>query len=116
MLDKLIFESKSSKSFGTSFYSDPLVLKKILHEYHNIRTLATGESRMDLIDICIDLVTAIEECGLTQSQSRRLSLWMLGYNEPDIASVDDVATTVVHTSIVAACRKISNQLTGTNNV
>ncbi len=116
MLDKLIFESKLSRSFDTSFYSDCMALKKILHEINNIRALATRESRIDLLDLCIDLDTAVEECGLTQVQNRRLSLWMLGYNERDIASVDNVATSVVHLSLVTACKKISNKLTGMNDV
>lgn len=115
MLDRIIFESKSTKSFDIP-YSEPMILKKILHNFSGIKALADRESRIDLLDICIDLDSAIRNCGLTEVQDRRLSLWMLGYTEKDIATGDKVRPVVVHTSIVTACKKISNKLTGTNNV
>ena len=109
MLDKIFFESKSTQTFG-NFYSDPLTIKKILPHLSSLKSYAVRESQNEILDICIDIETAIQKCRFIKSQKERLGLWMAGYLEPDISKMIDAPRVSVHNSIVRCCEKISEQL------
>ena len=109
MLNKIFYDSKSTQSFG-NFYSDPLIIKKILPHISSLKSYAVRESQNEILDICLDIETAIEKCRFLQSQKERLGLWMAGYSEPDIAKIQNAHRVSVHNSIVRCSEKISEQL------
>lgn len=89
---------------------DCKTLKKILNDYFSLVSKYNIFDSGLINEFLYDLDVAIASSGMTEVQAHRMFLWFNGYNEREIAEVEDVSIYVIHKSIVAACNKILDKL------
>lgn len=102
-INKIVLVNESSIDYSRLTNKD---LKRILSYY---TTLSTKYTRFDsgiISEFLYDVTEAIGKCDLTNIQSRRLSNWLLGYTESEIAEMEGVSRWVVSKSINASSQKI----------
>ena len=87
-------------------------LKKILSNFDYLKYKYNMYDDGMINNIVFDISEAIEKCGLSEIQKDRLSMWMNGYNEQEIADKCGVSRWVVSKSIVATSTKVLNYLRG----
>lgn len=102
-INKIVLVNESNIDYSRLTNKD---LKKILSYYN---TLSAKYTRFDsgiISEFLYDVTEAIGKCNLTTIQSRRLSSWLLGYTESEIAEMEGVSRWVVSKSINASSQKI----------
>lgn len=113
IMDKVFYNeyvknNRESYDFRKSFISD-LNGKKIKKALRNINALQDKYNIYEcgfMNDVLFYLFLALNECDFTDIQKERLSMWIDGYTEQDIADRYNVSRWVVSKSINAACNKV----------
>ena len=117
-INKIVLVNESNIDYSRLTNKD---LKKILSYYTTLSSKYTrfdsgiisefeflGDAVLEIIisEFLYDVTEAIGKCNLTTIQSRRLSSWLLGYTESEIAEMEGVSRWVVSKSINASTKKI----------
>jgi predicted type IV restriction endonuclease len=92
-------------------YNDVNAIKRFLNVFKTIKQLAISEGDLDIINVCLDIENAIKKCNFNNLQSERLTLWMIGYKEYEIADMCNISRVVIHNFLNNASYKISQKLT-----
>lgn len=91
---------------------DSKTLKKILGYYNTLLSKYSIYESNTISNFLYDIYTSLPQCDFTEVQQRRLSKWLDGFSENEIAESEGVSRWVVSKSIHASCDKILLVLRG----
>lgn len=112
IMDRLFYNEYKRKTFADDHESldyknlDVKNLKKFLRYYEIMMEKYNIYESNVMSNILYDITCAIAISKFTSVQVRRLSLWLKGYSEHEIAEMEGVTRWVISKSIKAACNKI----------
>lgn len=119
LMDKVIYKHAMGNKFDNSLHFaevyknlDGKILKKILCNFNYLRYKYNMYDDGIINNIIFDINEAISKSDLSDIQKHRLTMWMDGYTEQDIADTCGVSRWVVSKSIVASCERIAKILKG----
>lgn len=90
-------------------------LKAALNYYDDLIDQASEDINSDLYILLCCILKVINDCNFTTKQDERLSMWMKGYTEKEIAKYYDVSEVTIHNSLAVVCNKVAKKLKGELN-
>lgn len=118
IMDKLFYNEYKRKMFTDDHefldYKklDVKNLKKFLGYFDTMIAKYNIYESNVMSNILYDMTCAMAICEFTNVQARRMSLWLRGYSEHEIAEMEGVTRWVISKSIKASCSKVLSILQG----
>lgn len=112
MLEKVFYDKELRHSSTISYfaYKDCESVKRMLSHFQEFKICARSSGNTNVLSALLDYEKAIENCEFTESQKRRLLLWMESYSMTDIAYTEGVSVSSIHRTINSLCYRIYREL------